>query len=171
MEHFRSILLLVSVATLIPTQAVPQSSLSYSKALSTAIHFYNQIHSRENAFWLLKTHPPSPSQDPEEQVPKLLSFTLKETICPVTEELLLDQCDFKADGLVKECQGSVSNEQDTAAIILTCEPVAPVPSRSRRTPLPKQKNGSKNRRFRIGGYTMISMKQPRVQKAPYMEAL
>ncbi|XP_044512930.1 cathelin-related peptide SC5-like [Gracilinanus agilis] len=171
MEQLRSILLLVSVAALIPTQAVPQSSLSYPKALSTAIHFYNQIHGRENAFRLLKTYPPSPSQESDEQVPKLLSFTLKETICPVTEELLLDQCDFKADGLVKECQGSVSNEQDTAAIILTCEPVAPVPSRSRRTPLPRRKNGSKNNRYRTGGYSLISMKHPTVAWSSRLENL
>ncbi|XP_043834541.1 cathelicidin-6-like [Dromiciops gliroides] len=38
---------------------------------------------------------------------QLLSFTLKETMYPVTEGTPLDQCDFKTDGLVKECQGSI----------------------------------------------------------------
>ncbi|XP_074166130.1 cathelicidin-2-like [Sminthopsis crassicaudata] len=135
MEHLRNILLLASVATLIPTQALPLSSLSYQKALFKALHLYNQAHKGENAFRLLQTDPPSPNQDLQEQTLKHLSFTLKETVCPVTEELLLDQCDFKVDGLVKDCQGLISNEQDIAAIILTCDPATSAPSSLQKIPI------------------------------------
>ena len=38
-------------------------------------------------------------QKPQDQRLKLLSITLKETVCPVSEELPLDQCDFKRDGV------------------------------------------------------------------------
>ncbi|KAM9097687.1 cathelicidin-2 [Sarcophilus harrisii] len=171
MEHLRNILLLASVATLIPTQALPLSSLSYQKALSKALHLYNQAHKGENAFRLLQTDPPSPNQDLQEQTLKHLSFTLKETVCPVTEDLLLDQCDFKVDGLVKECQGSISNEQDIAAIILTCDPEASAPSRSRRYLTFKRKNGSRKNGHRPGGYSLIALGNKKVLKAPYMESI
>ncbi|XP_068952019.1 cathelicidin-1-like [Petaurus breviceps papuanus] len=171
MEHLRKVLLLASVASLIPAQASPAPSLSYQQALSTAIHFYNEVHRGENAFRLLQISSLSPNQGPHEQTLKRLNFTLKETVCPMTEELLLDQCDFKIDGLVKECQGSVSNEQGIAAIILTCDPVAPQTFRSRRSPLPRRKKGSKKNSYKTGGYSLISLGKPNVHKAPYMESL
>ncbi|XP_072509742.1 cathelicidin-2-like [Notamacropus eugenii] len=169
MEHLRKVLLLASVAILISTQALPLSSLSYQQTLSTAIHFYNEVHRGENAFRLLQIYSPSPNQGPHEQTLKRLNFTLKETVCPTTEELLLDQCDFKTDGLLKECQGSVSNEQGIAAIILTCDPVTPELFRSRRSPLPGRKKGSK--RHKPGSYSVIALGKPGVKKSPYMEAL
>ncbi|XP_074053833.1 cathelicidin-2-like [Macrotis lagotis] len=171
MEHLTKILLLASVAILIPTQALPLSGLNYQKALSMAIHFYNQAHKGENAFRLLQTSLPSPNQGPQEQTLKHLSFTLKETMCPVMEELPLDQCDFKSDGLVKECQGSISNEQDIAAIILTCDPVASAPSRSRRASVPRRKKGPKKDGYKPGGYSLIALGKPETKKVPYMEAL
>ncbi|XP_056662256.1 cathelicidin antimicrobial peptide-like [Monodelphis domestica] len=115
MEHLRKVLLMASVATILPAQVLSQSSLSYEKTLSVAIHFYNQVHGIENVF-----------KKPQDQRLKLLSFAMKEMVCPRTGELPLDQCDFKRDGLVKKCQGSISNEQDIPSIILTCDPVAPV---------------------------------------------
>ncbi|XP_036595375.1 cathelicidin-1-like [Trichosurus vulpecula] len=171
MEHLKRVLLLASVAILIPAQALPPSSLSYEQALSTAIHFYNEVHRGENAFRLLQIYSTSPNQGPHEQTLKRMNFTLKETVCPMTEELLLDQCDFKTDGLVKECQGLVSNEQGIAAIILTCDPVAPELLRSRRSPLPRRKKGSKKNSYKTGGYSVIALGKSNVHKAPYMEAL
>ncbi|XP_043834540.1 cathelicidin-related antimicrobial peptide Bf-CRAMP-like [Dromiciops gliroides] len=171
MEHIRKVLLLASVATLIPTQALPLSGLSYQKALSTAIHFYNKVHNEENAFRLFQTYTPSPDQGPQEETLNRLSFTLKETVCPVTEELLVDQCDFKDDGLVKECQGSVSNEENIAAIILTCDPEALGSSRSRRAPIPRRKKGSKKNNHKTGGYSLIALGSTNIHKAPYMESL
>ncbi|XP_072509728.1 cathelicidin-related antimicrobial peptide Bf-CRAMP-like [Notamacropus eugenii] len=132
MEHLRKLVLLAGVAALLPARVLPQPSSSYEKALSAGIHFYNQVHGRENAFRVWQVYSPPPGQPSQEETQKLLSFILKETVCPVTEELLLDQCDFKTDGLVKECQGSVSNEQGIAAIILTCDSVAPEPLRFKR---------------------------------------
>ncbi|XP_020854854.1 cathelicidin-related antimicrobial peptide Bf-CRAMP-like [Phascolarctos cinereus] len=132
MEPLRKLLLLASAAAVLPTRVLPQPSLSYEKALSAAIYFYNQGPGRENAFRVFQVHSFPSIQPLQEQTQKFLSFTLKETVCPVTEELLLDQCDFKTDGLVKECQVSVSNEQDMAAIILTCNQVPPEPLRFKR---------------------------------------
>uniref|UniRef100_A0A5F8G7A6 Uncharacterized protein n=1 Tax=Monodelphis domestica TaxID=13616 RepID=A0A5F8G7A6_MONDO len=126
MEHLRKVLLMASVATILPAQVLSQSSLSYEKTLSVAIHFYNQVHGIENVFKVLEVHPPPSNQKPQDQRLKLLSFAMKEMVCPRTGELPLDQCDFKRDGLVKKCQGSISNEQDIPSIILTCDPVAPV---------------------------------------------
>ncbi|XP_027698003.1 cathelicidin-related peptide Bf-CRAMP-like [Vombatus ursinus] len=136
MEHFTKLLLLAGATAVLPPRVLPQPSLSYEKALSAVIHFYNQVPGRENAFRVLQVRSPPSIQPLQEQTQKLLSFTLKETVCPVTEELPLDQCDFKTDGLVKECQGSVSNEQDIAAIILTCDPVPPEPLRFKRIRCP-----------------------------------
>ncbi|KAM9097688.1 cathelicidin-7 [Sarcophilus harrisii] len=124
MEHLGKLLLLASVAILIPTRVSTWSFLSYEKVLSPVINFYNYGHGRENAFWLLQVHSPPSGQTPQEQPQKFLSFTLKETVCPVTVELPLKGCDFKTDGLVKECQVSASIEQDVAAIALTCDPEA-----------------------------------------------
>ncbi|XP_020854748.1 cathelicidin-related antimicrobial peptide Bf-CRAMP-like [Phascolarctos cinereus] len=164
MEHLRKALLLASVATLIPTQAFPLSSLSYEQALSTAIHFYNEVHRGENAFRLLQTYSPSSNKDPQEQTLKRVNFTLKETVCPMTEDLVLYQCDFKTDGLVKECQGSLSNEQGIAAIILTCDPVAPEPSRFRRALFPRRRKGSN----KPGKYSVLFAAKPSVGKTPHI---
>ncbi|XP_074139205.1 cathelicidin-6-like [Sminthopsis crassicaudata] len=133
MEHLGKLLLLASVAILIPTWVSPQPFLSYEKALSPVINFYNYVYGRENAFWLLQVHAPPSGQIPQEQVQKFLSFTLKETVCPVTVELPLKECDFKTDGLVKECQASASTEQDISALVLTCGPEASAPRRFRRS--------------------------------------
>ncbi|XP_044512929.1 cathelicidin-4-like [Gracilinanus agilis] len=133
MELLRKVLLMASVATLLSAQVLPQSSPSYEKALSAVIHFHNQVHGTENAFKVLQVHPPPSNQNPQDQRLKLLRITLKETVCPRTEELPLNQCDFKRYGLVKKCQASVSNEQDITAIILTCDPGALLSFRSRRS--------------------------------------
>ncbi|XP_044540954.1 cathelicidin-7-like, partial [Gracilinanus agilis] len=124
MENLRKVLLLVSMTTLIPALVLSQSSLRDGNALYAAIHFYNQVHGTENVFKVLEAQPPPSNEGAHEQRLKFLSFTMKETVCPRTKELPLDQCDFKRDGLVKKCQASVSNGQDIAAIILTCDPGA-----------------------------------------------
>uniref|UniRef100_A0A8C3HPA6 Uncharacterized protein n=1 Tax=Chrysemys picta bellii TaxID=8478 RepID=A0A8C3HPA6_CHRPI len=54
----------------------------------------------------------------------LLEFTVKETECPVSENLLLDQCDFRDNGVVRNCSGTVSTERRAPWVLLTCHPVA-----------------------------------------------
>ncbi|CAM4598268.1 unnamed protein product [Lepidochelys kempii] len=50
-----------------------------------------------------------------------LKFTVKETVCPVSEKCDINQCEFKEDGLVKDCSGIFSTEKDPPSVIIKCE--------------------------------------------------
>eukprot|EP00069_Balaena_mysticetus_P007998 bmy_05601T0 len=50
-------------------------------------------------------------QDGDPDTPKPVSFTVKETVCPSTTQQPPEQCDFKENGLVKQCVGTVTLDQ------------------------------------------------------------
>ncbi|XP_063003644.1 cathelicidin-related peptide Oh-Cath-like [Elgaria multicarinata webbii] len=110
--------LVVAATALDPQQDAP---LSYEEAVSLGIDLYNQEPEVAFAFRLLEA---SPQPEWESQSLQKLQFTMKETKCPVSEEVWLEQCDFKDDGLVKECSGSLSVEEGAPVIQLNCETVA-----------------------------------------------
>uniref|UniRef100_A0A8C6BIH0 Uncharacterized protein n=1 Tax=Monodon monoceros TaxID=40151 RepID=A0A8C6BIH0_MONMO len=59
-------------------------------------------------------------QDENLDTPKPVSFTVKETVCPRTTQQPPEQCDFKENGLVKECVGTVTLAQIKDNFDITC---------------------------------------------------
>ncbi|XP_074201068.1 cathelicidin-7-like isoform X2 [Camelus bactrianus] len=47
-------------------------------------------------------------RDEDPDAPKPVSFTVKETVCPKRTQLPPEQCDFKENGVVKQCLGTVN---------------------------------------------------------------
>ncbi|XP_063003655.1 uncharacterized protein LOC134413402 [Elgaria multicarinata webbii] len=116
---------LVTLGLVVSTTALPpqQKALSYEEAISLAIDFYNEQPGVAFAFQLLEAKPQL-EWDPWTQAVQELAFTVKETTCLTAEELNLDECDFKDDGVVKKCSGTFLAEQEVPKIQLSCDDVA-----------------------------------------------
>ncbi|XP_034985370.2 cathelicidin-related peptide Oh-Cath [Zootoca vivipara] len=95
--------------------------LSYEEAVSLTAELYSQKAGVAFAFRLLEAKP-QPDWDPRSEDPQKLEFTVKETTCSAAELLTVADCDFKEDGVVKECSGTFSNQQQ-APVQLSCDPV------------------------------------------------
>uniref|UniRef100_A0A452GHE6 Uncharacterized protein n=1 Tax=Gopherus agassizii TaxID=38772 RepID=A0A452GHE6_9SAUR len=119
METCLKVLLLVGVVTAAPT---PPSSpqLTHEDAVLAAVQIYNQEPGTTLAYRLLEAEP-QPDWDVFSKTIQSLKFTVKETVCPVSGNRDPNQCEFKEDGLVKDCSGFFSTEQDPPSIIIKCE--------------------------------------------------
>ncbi|XP_038611382.1 lutzicidin-like [Tachyglossus aculeatus] len=116
-----AVLLLLGLAGSVPWATAQGPGLSHTEALAIAIANYNQDSAEENVFRLLSAEP-QPEWDADLGTPQVLNFTIQETVCPKAESPSPEQCDFKADGLVKDCLGSVSTGEGPPAVVVTCEP-------------------------------------------------
>nr|AAX20012.1 myeloid antimicrobial peptide 27 [Gallus gallus] len=93
--------------------------LSYPQALIQAVDSYNQRPEVQNAFRLLSADPePGPGVDLSTL--RALNFTIMETECTPSARLPVDDCDFKENGVIRDCSGPVSVLQDTPEINLRC---------------------------------------------------
>nr|CAA12226.1 myeloid cathelicidin 1 [Equus caballus] len=81
-------------------------ALSYKEAVLRAVDGLNQRSSDENLYRLLELDP-LPKGDKDSDTPKPVSFMVKETVCPRIMKQTPEQCDFKENGLVKQCVGTV----------------------------------------------------------------
>eukprot|EP00070_Physeter_catodon_P000704 XP_007101317.2 cathelicidin-5-like [Physeter catodon] len=102
--------------------AVPLASaqtLSYREAVFRALDQLNERSSEANLYRLLELDLP-PKADESLDTPKPVSFTVKETVCPRTTQQPPEQCDFKENGLVKECVGTVTLAQVRDNFDITC---------------------------------------------------
>ncbi|XP_028018983.2 cathelicidin-6-like [Balaenoptera acutorostrata] len=107
---------------------VPSASaqaLSYREAVLRAVDRLNEQSSEANLYRLLELDPP-PKADEDPDTPKPVSFTVKETVCPRTSQQLPEQCDFKENGLVKQCVGTVTLDQVKGQMNITCDEVQSV---------------------------------------------
>nr|XP_028606413.1 cathelicidin-related peptide Oh-Cath-like [Podarcis muralis] len=95
--------------------------LSYEEAVSLIAELYSQTAEVAFAFRLLEAKP-QPDWDPRSEEPQDLEFTVKETTCSAAELLTAADCDFKEDGVVKECSGTFSIQLQTP-VQLNCDPV------------------------------------------------
>ncbi|XP_061252939.1 cathelicidin-7 [Bos javanicus] len=102
---------------------VPSASaqdLSYREAVLRAVDQFNERSSEANLYRLLELDPP-PEQDVEHPgARKPVSFTVKETMCPRTTPQPPEQCDFKENGLVKQCVGTVTRYWIRGDFDITC---------------------------------------------------
>ncbi|KAK9395847.1 cathelicidin-related peptide Oh-Cath-like [Crotalus adamanteus] len=61
--------------------------------------------------------------DPNSEGTQELKFTIKETVCPVEEGRALEECDFKEDGVVRECTGNYFLGEKPPLAFVTCDAV------------------------------------------------
>ncbi|XP_043742211.1 cathelicidin-7-like [Cervus elaphus] len=99
---------------------------SYRRAVLRAVDQFNEQSSEANLYRLLELDPP-PEQDVEDRsARKPVSFRVKETICPRTSQQPLEQCDFRENGLVKQCVGTVTLYQSRGDSDITCNDIQSV---------------------------------------------
>ncbi|XP_077665667.1 cathelicidin-2-like [Eretmochelys imbricata] len=126
METCLKVLLILGVVTAAPT---PSSSPlpTHEDAVLAAVQIYNQDPDITLAYRLLEAEP-QPDWDVSSKTIQPLTFTVQETVCPVKEKRDISQCEFKEDGLVKDCSGFFSTEQDPASVIIKCEEASEEPN-------------------------------------------
>ncbi|XP_062971507.1 cathelicidin antimicrobial peptide [Cynocephalus volans] len=111
--------LLLLLLGLVMSPAIAQV-LSYQQAVLQAVDGFNQRSLDTNLYRLLDQDP-SPDQDNDPDTPKPVSFRVKETVCPKTTQQPLEQCDFKENGLVKQCVGTVTLDQVRGSFDINCD--------------------------------------------------
>ncbi|XP_055413563.1 cathelicidin-5 [Bubalus kerabau] len=93
---------------------------SYREAVLRAVDQLNEKSSEANLYRLLELDPPPREDDENPNIPKPVSFRVKETVCPRTSQQPAEQCDFKENGLLKECVGTVTLDQVGSNFDITC---------------------------------------------------
>ncbi|NXR23869.1 CTHL2 protein, partial [Cinclus mexicanus] len=93
--------------------------LAYTQALVQAVDSYNQSPEVQNAFRLLSAEP-EPAPGVELSSLQGLNFTMMETECAASTRSDPEDCDFKENGVIKECSGPVKIVQGSPEIDLRC---------------------------------------------------
>ncbi|DAA16882.1 cathelicidin-2 [Bos indicus] len=94
-------------------------ALSYREAVLRAVDQFNERSSEANLYRLLELDP-TPNDDLDPGTRKPVSFRVKETDCPRTSQQPLEQCDFKENGLVKQCVGTVTLDPSNDQFDINC---------------------------------------------------
>ncbi|XP_052648160.1 LOW QUALITY PROTEIN: cathelicidin antimicrobial peptide [Harpia harpyja] len=93
--------------------------LTYTQALAQAVDSFNQRPEVQNVFRMLSADPePTPGVDLSTL--RGLNFTIMETECVSSARVNPDDCDFKENGVIKECTGPVLFLQSSPEIDLRC---------------------------------------------------
>ncbi|KAM6338823.1 CTHL2 protein, partial [Podargus strigoides] len=93
--------------------------LAYTQALAEAVDSFNQRPEVQNVFRLLSADPePGPGVDLS--TVQSLNFSIMETECTPSVRVNPDDCDFKENGVIKECSGPVQFLQSSPEIDLRC---------------------------------------------------
>ncbi|XP_075351603.1 cathelicidin antimicrobial peptide [Mycteria americana] len=93
--------------------------LAYTQALAQAVDSYNQRSEVQNVFRLLSADP-EPTSGLDVSTLRQLNFTMMETECTHGTQVNPDDCDFKENGVIKECSGPVQFQQASPEIDLRC---------------------------------------------------
>ncbi|XP_020771557.2 cathelicidin-3-like [Odocoileus virginianus] len=94
-------------------------ALSYREAMLRVVDQFNEQSSEANLYSLLELD--LPLKDVEDHsARKPVSFRVKETVCPRTSQQPPEQCDFKENGLVKQCVGTITLDQSNDQFDLNC---------------------------------------------------
>ncbi|XP_008572297.1 PREDICTED: cathelicidin antimicrobial peptide [Galeopterus variegatus] len=111
--------LLLLLLGLVMSPAIAQV-LSYQQAVLRAVDGFNQRSLDTNLYRLLDQDLQFRG-DNDPDTPKPVSFRVKETVCPKTTQQPLEQCDFKENGLVKQCVGTVTLDQVRGSFDINCD--------------------------------------------------
>ncbi|NXS47301.1 CTHL3 protein, partial [Balaeniceps rex] len=103
--------------------------LAYTQALAQAVDSFNQRPGVQSLYRLLSANP-EPNLDIQVSSLQRLNFTIMETQCPVRSGVRPDACEFKEDGLIKDCSAPVPVPQrgggpvlDVTCVDSTADPV------------------------------------------------
>ncbi|XP_074139163.1 cathelicidin antimicrobial peptide-like [Sminthopsis crassicaudata] len=92
----------------------------YEELVNRFIREYNSNSGSENLFRLsILNLAPRENNDPA--APQPLSFTIAETVCLNAENRNSDECDFKENGLVKECIGIIALNSAQPSVDISCD--------------------------------------------------
>ncbi|XP_043741630.1 cathelicidin-4-like [Cervus elaphus] len=111
-------------------------ALSYREAVLHTGDCINDGSTEANLYRLLELDPP-PEQDADRGARKPLSFRVKETVCPRTSQQPPEQCDFKENGLVKQCVGTASLDRSDDQFDLNCNELQSVRAKGPQPPKPR----------------------------------
>ncbi|XP_057258774.1 cathelicidin-3-like [Pezoporus wallicus] len=92
--------------------------LAYTQALAQAVDSYNQRPEVQNSFRLLSADP-EPAASIQLSSLQHLNFTIMETQCPARSRIRPEACEFKEDGLVKDCSAPVP-QRGGSVLGVTC---------------------------------------------------
>ncbi|KAJ6655080.1 hypothetical protein lerEdw1_005984 [Lerista edwardsae] len=112
-----AVLLFVGGVVAAPTPAPPRT---YEQVVASAVQMYNQQKKPEFAFRLLEAEPVG-GWDPSAKTTQALKFSIKETTCPSSEKIDASKCDYKPEGVDRDCSGFYSTEQSPPRIVVQCE--------------------------------------------------
>ncbi|NWI31218.1 CTHL2 protein, partial [Sula dactylatra] len=93
--------------------------LAYTQALAQAVDSFNQRPDVQNVFRLLSADP-EPAPGVELSTLQHLNFSIMETECTPSIQVNPDDCDFKENGVIKECWGPVRFVESSPEINLRC---------------------------------------------------
>ncbi|NXN30609.1 CTHL2 protein, partial [Nycticryphes semicollaris] len=92
---------------------------AYTQALTQAVDSYNRRPEVQNIFRLLSANP-EPTPGVQLSTLRTLNFTMMETECTPSIRVVPDDCNFKENGVIKECSGPVQLLQSSPEIDLSC---------------------------------------------------
>ncbi|KAG9329144.1 hypothetical protein JZ751_007511 [Albula glossodonta] len=123
-------LLLLSLTALV-SMTLASSVLTFSDILARATIDFNQKSQETKAFGPPKKSPlrsMSVFEPGDGSVMiKTITFTLKETMCPKSEDYLKDECVFKENGSLKKCTSTAtilkSQPREVASLTVSCQEV------------------------------------------------
>ncbi|XP_036595496.1 cathelin-like [Trichosurus vulpecula] len=112
-------LLVLGLLSLMTPHAYGQNQ-RYKDLVNGFIQQYNKNSGSENLFRLSILNLQS-GEDNDPATPQPLSFTIRETVCPNTENRNPDECDFKENGVVKECTGAIALNSPNPSADISCD--------------------------------------------------
>uniref|UniRef100_A0A8D0DUD6 Vipericidin n=1 Tax=Salvator merianae TaxID=96440 RepID=A0A8D0DUD6_SALMN len=150
-------LLILGLAVVARALAPQREVVSYEDAVSSAVQQYNREAGLGFAYRLLEAKAQQ-EWDSQKQLPQHLEFTVKETICPSSEQVNPEDCDFKDDGIVKVCSGTFIWQETASIILLNCEDVSEKKGNRVRRGVRKffRKIKQKLQRFKPGTWSIIA---------------
>ncbi|XP_058035979.1 cathelicidin-6-like [Ahaetulla prasina] len=128
-------------------------------ALSSAVELYNRNSGLDSAFRLLQVKSP-PAGEPSNPDLQKLELTLKETTCPNSLDLNLDDCDFKEHGVVKECSGTSSAQPGSPVLQIKCDTITQGNRRVKRNDKVRRFFRKLKKRLLTGGGSVIAHAKP-----------
>ncbi|XP_032090774.1 cathelicidin-related peptide Oh-Cath-like [Thamnophis elegans] len=112
--------LVVGALLVFGCSSLPHKPLTYEKAVDLAVAIYNSKAGEDCVYRLLEALA-EPQWDPISDSHEELNFTIKETMCLLEDVVFFDECDFKEDGVVRQCTGYYYFDERPPVVVLTCE--------------------------------------------------
>ncbi|KAM9100096.1 cathelicidin-3 [Sarcophilus harrisii] len=115
----RNLLILCVAVTIATLSAHPRKRLNDQQTISLLLDKYNKLSDDNFLYRVLEVRPRS---DQTER--RILHFTIQETRCLKSENQNPDQCEFRENGLVRDCAGQISSARNQRVFLLSCNTVA-----------------------------------------------